>query len=298
MKTTKRILAILLTVVVIATMFIGCKKEDSEAVNGTTEPITEETITEIPEEITEDVSVDTAVTDDEGNKTITGTDTDGNTVEIKTDKDGNVTKTVTDKDTGKKTESTTKVVTKPAETTTKKDNGGSKQPTKPETTTKKQNQTTTSTPVKNTTTEHSHNWKATYKTEDVYETKRVKVKDAYDEPVYRNNGKEVEAYYCGGCYMELIQASVDYGMVYMDFHFAHNGMEPNPNVPLCPKNTGKTNWEMNVAWAGDEVGKPNRVKIQTGTIHHDAVYEDKKVKTGTKQVLTGYKCSCGATKGA
>ena len=125
MKTTKRILAILLTMIVIATMFIGCKKDDSEAVNGTTEPITEETITEIPEELTEDVSVDTAVTDDEGNKTITGTDADGNTVEIKTDKDGNVTKTVTDKDTGKKTESTTKVVTKPAETTTKKNSGGS-----------------------------------------------------------------------------------------------------------------------------------------------------------------------------
>lgn len=289
----KKILAILLTVVVIATMFIGCKKEDSEAVNGTTEPITQETVTEIPEELTEDVSVSTAITDDEGNKTITGTDANGNTVEIKTDKDGNVTKTVTDKETGKKTESTTKVVTKPAETTTEKNNGGSKQPTKSETTTKKQNQTTTKPAT--TTTTHTHNWKATYKTEDVYETKRVKVKDAYDEPVYKYD----TGFYCGGCYMELLQASIDYGMDYMDFHFAHNGKEPNPNVPLCPKNTGRPKYEMNIALSGDLVGKPNDVKLRTGTKHHDAVYEDKKVKTGTKQVLTGYKCtSCGATKSA
>lgn len=294
----KKILAILLTVVVIATMFIGCKKEDSEAVNGTTEPIAQETITEIPEELTEDVSVSTAVTDDEGNQTITGTDADGNTVEIKTDKDGNVVKTVTDKDTGKKTESTTKVVTKPAETTTKKNNGGSSQTTKSETTTKKQTQTTTTTPVKNTTT-HTHDWKATYKTEDVYETKRVKVKDAYDEPVY----KDIECVYCGMCGKEIQEAAIKMGMATTTYFSTHAGLKKNTNgVPLCTFQGGPCDGitALNadgMAQFGYNV--PSGKVIQTDTKHHDAVYEDKKVKTGTKQVLTGYKCtSCNATKGA
>ena len=41
--------------------------------------------------------------------------------------------------------------------------------------------------------------------------------------------------------------------------------------------------------SGDYFGKPNFIKIQTGAVHHDAVYEDRKV-------VDYYKCSCGATK--
>ena len=152
----KKIIAILLTMVMIATMFIGCSKEESEAVNGTTEPetVAEEAVDAVVDELTEDVSIESTTTDKNGNEITIGKDADGNTVEVKTNKDGTVTKTVTDKKTGKKTEQTTTVAPKPVTTTlksqqtTKKSETTTKKSTpqttkKTETTTKKPTQTTT-----------------------------------------------------------------------------------------------------------------------------------------------------------
>lgn len=151
---------------------------------------------------------------------------------------------------------------------------------------------------KQATTAHTHNWKAVYKTEDVYETKKTLVAPAYDETIYRNNGKEYQALYCGGCNKELRQMAYDYNMDFMNFHLAHNGLQPVSGIPLCPRNTGRSESEMNITYSGDYMGgKPNFVKIIDHVEHHDAVYEDKKVKTGTKQVLV-YECSCGATQPA
>lgn len=191
----KKIFAILLTMVMIATMFIGCSKEESEPVNGTTEPetVAEEAVDAVVDELTEDVSVESTTTDENGNEITIGKDADGNTVEVKTSKDGTVTKTVTDKETGKKTEQTTTVVPKPVTTTsksqqtTKKPETTTKKSTpqttkKPETTTKKPAQTTTkptttepasqtpAKPAQTTTTKPVHVHKFVTKTETKYET--------------------------------------------------------------------------------------------------------------------------------
>ena len=253
--------------IVIATMFVGCKKEeDSEPVNAT-EPISvsAEEMEQAVDEIIEDVSVEETKKDESGNDVVVGKDKDGNTVEVKTDKDGNITKTVTDKKTGKKTEETTKVTTtKKADTTQKV-----------ETTTKKPTANKTTTTTKPTSTAHTHDYKPVYKTE------KVKVKDAYDEPVY----EEVQAFYCSGCGMECVTESAKYGMIYVTFFTKHT--EPSRNdgiIPLCPNADEPQSMK-----SGNYFGKPNFIKIQTGTVHHDAVYENKKV-------VDYYKCSCGATK--
>ena len=279
MKTTKRILAILFTMIVLATMFIGCKKEESQPVNGT-EPASVETVEDVIDNLTEDVSIEDTTTDENGNNVVVGKDKDGNTVEVKTDKDGNVVKTITDKDTGKKTEQTTAVTTtKKQETTTKKSQ------TKTETTTKKPaQQTTTTKPNNTTTTVHKHDYKPVYKTE------KVKVKDAYDEPVY----KTVQAFYCSGCGIECRTEAKKYNITYDEFHGAHvmpevfNKNNKYGNIPTCTY-VRKHEHDVPNMVSGDYFGKPNYIKIQTGTVHHDAVYENKKV-------VDYYKCSCGATK--
>ena len=179
----------------------------------------------------------------------------------------------------KMTEQTTAVTT-----TKKQENTTKKSQTKTETTTKKsENKTTTTKPSKKpaqqttTTTAHKHDYKPVYKTE------KVKVKDAYDEPEY----KEVQAFYCSGCGIECVTASKKYGLTGAQaFHVKHiyksknDGIVPlcsSPNIPNVSMVSGKT------------LGKPTTVKIQTGTVHHDAVYEDRKI-------VDYYKCSCGATK--
>ena len=274
MKTAKKIFAILFIAIMIATMFIGCKKEeDSEPVNAT-EPISvsDEEMEEAVNELTEDISVEETKTDTDGNAVIVGQDDKGNTVEIKKNNDGTVTKTTVDKNTGKKTEQTTVVTTtKNTVTTTNK--------SVPSTTEKSVTQTNKPKSVNNTTTTtgHTHDYKPVYKTE------RIKVKDAYDEPVYT----EQQAFYCEGCGIECVTESAKYytGDNYSMFHMKH--VVPSRNdgiIPLCPKADEKPS-----TVPGDYFGKPNWIKIQTGTIHHDAVYEDRKA-------IDYYKCSCGATK--
>lgn len=119
--------------------------------------------------------------------------------------------------------------------------------------------------------EHTHNWVAQYKTVTVPEkghNEQVLVKDAYDEPTY---GYEYHSF-CNTCGVDLTE----------------NGINDAQHVKQHMLN----------GEGGSTTQKP--VEVQTGTIHHEAVYETRYVVDSpatTKQELTGYKCSgCGKTK--
>lgn len=119
--------------------------------------------------------------------------------------------------------------------------------------------------------EHTHNWVAQYKTVTVPEkghNEQVLVKDAYDEPTY---GYEYHSF-CNTCGVDLTE----------------NGINAAQHVKQHTLN----------GEGGSTTQKP--VEVQTGTIHHEAVYETRYVVDSpatTKQELTGYKCSgCGKTK--
>lgn len=119
--------------------------------------------------------------------------------------------------------------------------------------------------------EHTHNWVAQYKTVNVPEkghNEQVLVKDAWDEPTY---GYEYHSF-CNTCGLDLTA----------------NGINDAQHVKQHILN----------GEGGSTTQKP--VEVQTGTIHHDAVYETRYVVDSpatTKQELTGYKCSgCGKTK--
>lgn len=119
--------------------------------------------------------------------------------------------------------------------------------------------------------EHKHEWVAQYKTVNVPEkghNEQVLVKDAYDEPTY---GYEYHSF-CNTCGLDLTA----------------NGINDAQHVKQHILN----------GEGGSTTQKP--VEVQTGTIHHEAVYETRYVVDSpatTKQELTGYKCSsCGKTK--
>lgn len=120
-------------------------------------------------------------------------------------------------------------------------------------------------------TEHTHNWVAQYKTITVPEkghNEQVLVQDAYDEPTY---GYEYHSF-CNTCGLDLTA----------------NGINDAQHVKQHTLN----------GEGGSTTQKP--VEVQTGTIHHEAVYETRYVVDSpatTKQELTGYKCSgCGKTR--
>ena len=119
--------------------------------------------------------------------------------------------------------------------------------------------------------EHKHDWVAQYKTVNVPEkghNEQVLVQDAYDEPTY---GYEYHSF-CNTCGLDLTA----------------NGINDAQHVKQHMLN----------GEGGSTTQKP--VEVQTGTIHHEAVYETRYVVDSpatTKQELTGYKCSsCGKTK--
>ena len=120
-------------------------------------------------------------------------------------------------------------------------------------------------------TEHKHDWVAQYKTVNVPEkghNEQVLVQDAYDEPTY---GYEYHSF-CNTCGLDLTA----------------NGINDAQHVKQHMLN----------GEGGSTTQKP--VEVQTGTIHHEAVYETRYVVDSpatTKQELTGYKCSgCGKTR--
>lgn len=94
------------------------------------------------------------------------------------------------------------------------------------------------------------------------------VQAAYDEPTY---GYEYHSF-CNTCGLDLTA----------------NGINDAQHVKQHMLNDE----------GGSTTQKP--VEVQTGTIHHEAVYETRYVVDSpatTKQELTGYKCSsCGKTK--
>lgn len=119
--------------------------------------------------------------------------------------------------------------------------------------------------------EHTHNWVAQYQTVNVPEkghNEQVLVQAAYDEPTY---GYEYHSF-CNTCGLDLTA----------------NGINDAQHVKQHMLN----------GEGGSTTQKP--VEVQTGTIHHEAVYETRYVVDSpatTKQELTGYKCSsCGKTK--
>lgn len=119
--------------------------------------------------------------------------------------------------------------------------------------------------------EHTHNWVAQYKTVNVPEkghNEQVLVQAAYDEPTY---GYEYHSF-CNTCGLDLTA----------------NGINDAQHVKQHMLN----------GEGGSTTQKP--VEVQTGTIHHEAVYETRYVVDSpatTKQELAGYKCSgCGKTK--
>lgn len=119
--------------------------------------------------------------------------------------------------------------------------------------------------------EHTHNWVAQYKTVNVPEkghNEQVLVQAAYDEPTY---GYEYHSF-CNTCGLDLTA----------------NGINDAQHVKQHMLN----------GEGGSTTQKS--VEVQTGTIHHEAVYETRYVVDSpatTKQELTGYKCSgCGKTK--
>ena len=119
--------------------------------------------------------------------------------------------------------------------------------------------------------EHTHNWVAQYKTVNVPEkghNEQVLVQDTYDEPTY---GYEYHSF-CNTCGLDLTA----------------NGINDAQHVKQHMLN----------GEGGSTTQKP--VEVQTGTIHHEAVYETRYVVDSpatTKRELTGYKCSsCGKIK--
>ena len=112
---------------------------------------------------------------------------------------------------------------------------------------------------------HTHSWEAVYDTvhhDEVghYETQTVS--EAWDEPVYAT--KQV----CSAC-----------GAYY----------DTTDEVA------------MHILWDHDGAAAYSSKKIQVDTIHHDAVTKEVWVVDQAaydEQVLTGYRCACGATKPA
>jgi len=119
--------------------------------------------------------------------------------------------------------------------------------------------------------EHKHDWVAQYKTVNVPEkghNEQVLVQAAYDEPTY---GYEYHSF-CNTCGLDLTA----------------NGINDAQHVKQHMLN----------GEGGSTTQKP--VEVQTGIIHHEAVYETRYVVDSpatTKQELIGYKCSsCGKTR--
>lgn len=113
---------------------------------------------------------------------------------------------------------------------------------------------------------HTHSWEPVYKTvhhDEEGHSETVVVEEAWDEPIYETQ------YVCNG----------------------------------CGKAFGKdlTSLIVHIAEVHDDEASYGSAPVQVGTKHHDAVTEQRWVvdqSAWDEQVVTGYKCSCGETKGA
>lgn len=235
----KKSIAVILSVVLIVTMFIACSKDEtvSEIVtdkNG--EPVTEVVTDENGETVTE------VVTDASG-ETVTEVVTEQVTTEdgtIKTvTKTVPVTQAVTQQSTTKRTTTTTKKNTTSSggssgstskETTTKKSTTTAKTTTTTRPSTTKP-QTTKPTTTKPTTTVHTHNWVAQTKTETTY--------------------KWEQHLFCNGCGMDITEKAIELKIsdsMYLMQHTKGIGMD------ACSDTLG-----------GAGTGTRRQVKVATGT---------------------------------
>ena len=151
------------------------------------------------------------------------------------------------------------------------------QPSQPQT------QAQTTKPTEPQTTAHTHSWQAHYATRTI--------KEAWDEPVYQKYDvwEMHEIHTCNGNHkdgVDLTEARNRYladhpGAALYEFYDNQIGyVTPCGTDPIF----GTMYPGGNYMTQGVIVGKD---KIQTGTIHHDAV---------TEQYVDYYTCTCGATK--
>lgn len=130
------------------------------------------------------------------------------------------------------------------------------------------------------TTQHQHTWVAQYTTvhhEEEGHYEDVLVQEAYDEPVYETHNV------CNYCGLDITASGQS-----VVSHCGTCGEPLSPEDPFYVE--GKT------TTAGSSYGS---IKVQVDTIHHDAVYETQWIVDKAaydEKVLTGYTCTCGATK--
>ena len=126
------------------------------------------------------------------------------------------------------------------------------------------------------TTQHQHTWVAQYTTvhhEEEGHYEDVLVQEAYDEPVFEGH------YICNYCFEDL---GTSYG--------SHCGTCGPPLAEDDPRRLA------GLTTAGSTCYVQS---VQVDTIHHDAVYETQWIVDKAaydEKVLTGYTCTCGATK--
>lgn len=253
----KKTLIAILAVVFIISCCAGCTTNTDDTAGVTAETVTETVTNENGETVTE------VVTDTSG-KTVTETVTETITKEDGTTE--TVTKTVP------VTQPVTQITTKI--TTTTKKSGGSSGSSSKSTTTKRTTTTTrpsgSSKPTA--TTKPSTTRPATTKpaTTKPTTTKPTTTKHTHNwvaQTKTETTYKWEQHAFCNGCGMDLTEGAREYGIsanLYQIKHITGNG------VPKCSGTLG-----------------------DSGTGH----YEQVKVATGTKKIITGYKCStCGATK--
>lgn len=130
------------------------------------------------------------------------------------------------------------------------------------------------------TTQHQHTWVAQYTTvhhEEEGHYEDVLVQEAYDEPVYERH------YFCGYCGLDITAAGTD-----PDTHCTKCGEPLSEDDPFYVPGV--------ITTTGSNYGSKS---VQVDTIHHDAVYETQWIVDKVaydEKVLTGYTCTCGATK--
>ncbi len=129
------------------------------------------------------------------------------------------------------------------------------------------------------TTQHQHTWVAQYTTvhhEEEGHYEDVVVQEAYDEPIYEYH------YFCNYCELDL----------------DNEGTDPDTHCTLCGPELSEDD-PRRLAGFMTEGSSWRTEKIVVDTIHHDAVYETQWVvdkAAYNEKVLTGYTCTCGATK--
>ncbi len=129
------------------------------------------------------------------------------------------------------------------------------------------------------TTQHQHTWVAQYTIvhhEEEGHHEDVVVQEAYDEPIYEYH------YFCNYCELDL----------------DNEGTDPDTHCTLCGPELSEDD-PRRLAGFMTEGSSWRTEKVVVDTIHHDAVYETQWIVDKAaydEKVLTGYTCTCGATK--